>query len=134
MRKKSILAIESIYNDFWLNCNQNFGVSQAPNPENMANSSVANLDTASLRQFLLDALVRLAYREGNFTLSYRTKQAIHVNGKQVTLTAEELSRGAFIAVSTASRYPSGGRINPRADTDSAPLLWYLPTKIARFQL
>ncbi|MFN7569712.1 MAG: orotate phosphoribosyltransferase, partial [Microcystis sp.] len=67
MRKKSILAIESIYNDFWLNCNRNFGVSQAPNPENMANSSVANLDTASLRQFLLDALVRLAYREGDFT-------------------------------------------------------------------
>ena len=88
MRKKSILAIESIYNDFWLNCNRNFGVSQAPNPENMANSSVATLDTASLRQFLLDALVRLAYREGDFTLSSGQKSGYYINGKQVTLTAE----------------------------------------------
>jgi orotate phosphoribosyltransferase len=88
MRKKSILAIESIYNDFWLNCNRNFGVSQAPNPENMANSSVATLDTASLRQFLLDALVRLAYREGDFTLSSGQKSSYYINGKQVTLTAE----------------------------------------------
>jgi orotate phosphoribosyltransferase len=55
----------------------------------MTNSSVATLDIPSLRSFLLDALVRLAYREGDFTLSSGQKSSYYINGKQVTLRAEE---------------------------------------------
>ncbi|MEG3436178.1 orotate phosphoribosyltransferase [Pannus brasiliensis CCIBt3594] len=54
----------------------------------MANLSVATLDTPALRQFLLDSLVRLAYREGDFTLSSGQSSSYYINGKQVTLTAD----------------------------------------------
>lgn len=54
----------------------------------MADLSVATLDTPALRQFLLDSLVRLAYREGDFTLSSGQSSSYYINGKQVTLTAE----------------------------------------------
>jgi orotate phosphoribosyltransferase len=55
----------------------------------MANSLVTTLDLPALRQFLLDSLVRLAYREGDFTLSSGQKSTYYINGKQVTLRADE---------------------------------------------
>jgi orotate phosphoribosyltransferase len=55
----------------------------------MANSLVNTLDLSALRQFLLDSLVRLAYREGDFTLSSGQKSTYYINGKQVTLRADE---------------------------------------------
>jgi orotate phosphoribosyltransferase len=55
----------------------------------MANSLVNTLDLPALRQFLLDSLVRLAYREGDFTLSSGQKSTYYINGKQVTLRADE---------------------------------------------
>jgi orotate phosphoribosyltransferase len=54
----------------------------------MANLSVATLDTSTLRQFLLDALVYLSYREGDFTLSSGQKSLYYINCKPVTLSAE----------------------------------------------
>ncbi|ACK69572.1 orotate phosphoribosyltransferase [Gloeothece citriformis PCC 7424] len=51
-------------------------------------SPVSQLDLNSLRQFLLDLLVRLAYSEGDFLLSSGQKSSYYINGKKVTLTAE----------------------------------------------
>jgi len=75
----------------------------------MANSSVATLDTASLRQFLLDALVRLAYREGDFTLSSGQKSGYYINGKQVTLTAEGALAVGRLLLSLLPRYYINGK-------------------------
>jgi orotate phosphoribosyltransferase len=136
MRKKSILAIESIYNDFWLNCNRNFGVNQAPNSENMANSSAANLDTASLRQFLLDALVRLAYREGDFTLSSGQRSYYYTTvNKLPSLLRGALAVGRLLLSLLPPDTQAVAGLTLGADPIvRQPLLWYLPTKIARFQL
>ena len=43
---------------------------------------------ASLRQQLLDLLVKYAYKEGDFTLSSGQKSNFYLNGKQVTLRAD----------------------------------------------
>ena len=48
--------------------------------------STANADT--LRQVLLDLIVRYAYVEGDFTLSSGAKSSYYINCKQVTLRAE----------------------------------------------
>ena len=45
-------------------------------------------NAASLRQQLLDLLVRYAYQEGDFTLSSGQKSNFYLNGKQVTLRAD----------------------------------------------
>ena len=50
-----------------------------------------NNDT-SVRQKLLDLLVKHAYKEGNFILSSGQKSNFYLNGKQVTLRAD----GAFL--------------------------------------
>jgi orotate phosphoribosyltransferase len=54
----------------------------------MIDLSVASLDALALRQFLLDSLVRLAYREGDFTLSSGKSSHFYIDSKQVTLSAE----------------------------------------------
>ncbi|MDY6781844.1 MAG: orotate phosphoribosyltransferase [Cyanobacteriota bacterium] len=45
-------------------------------------------DLSSLRQLLLDLLVKEAYREGDFVLSSGGRSSYYINGKQVTLRAE----------------------------------------------
>lgn len=45
-------------------------------------------DLSSSRQFLLDLLVKEAYREGDFLLSSGGRSSYYINGKQVTLRAE----------------------------------------------
>lgn len=50
--------------------------------------AVASLDLNSLRQFLLDLFVNLAYKEGDFILSSGQPSSYYINGKQVTLRAE----------------------------------------------
>lgn len=54
----------------------------------MPESIVVSADLATVRQFLLDLFVRLAYREGDFLLSSGQRSSYYINGKQVTLTAE----------------------------------------------
>jgi orotate phosphoribosyltransferase len=46
------------------------------------------LDLTILRQYLLDLLCHLAYKEGDFTLSSGQKSTYYINGKQVTLHPE----------------------------------------------
>ncbi|MEL4895411.1 orotate phosphoribosyltransferase [Crocosphaera sp. Alani8] len=50
--------------------------------------SVATADLSTLRTYVLDLFVKLAYREGDFTLSSGQKSSYYINGKQVTLKAE----------------------------------------------
>ena len=50
--------------------------------------SLATADTDTLRQILLDLIVRYAYVEGDFTLSSGAKSSYYINCKQVTLRAE----------------------------------------------
>jgi orotate phosphoribosyltransferase len=52
------------------------------------NLLAATVDLASLRQYLLDLFVRLAYKEGDFLLASGQRSPYYINGKQVTLTAE----------------------------------------------
>jgi orotate phosphoribosyltransferase len=52
------------------------------------NFSVASLDLTALREFLLDLLARLAYKEGDFLLSSGQRSSYYINGKQVTLNSE----------------------------------------------
>ncbi|PSF32688.1 orotate phosphoribosyltransferase [Aphanothece hegewaldii CCALA 016] len=54
----------------------------------MSNFSVASASGSDLRQFLLDLLIQLAYREGDFVLSSGQSSAYYINGKEVTLNAE----------------------------------------------
>ncbi len=49
---------------------------------------VASADLSTLRSYVLDLLVKLAYQEGEFVLSSGQKSPYYINGKQVTLTAE----------------------------------------------
>ena len=50
--------------------------------------SVATADLSTLRTHLLELFVKLAYQEGDFTLSSGQKSSYYINGKQVTLKAE----------------------------------------------
>ncbi|MGK7957882.1 MAG: orotate phosphoribosyltransferase [Crocosphaera sp.] len=50
--------------------------------------SVATADLSALRTYLLELFVKLAYQEGDFTLSSGQKSSYYINGKQVTLKAE----------------------------------------------
>lgn len=52
------------------------------------NFSFATANLKDLREQLLDLLVRLAYKEGDFLLSSGQRSTYYINGKQVTLTAE----------------------------------------------
>jgi orotate phosphoribosyltransferase len=47
--------------------------------------SIATLDLASLRSYLLDLFCQLAYQEGDFLLSSGQPSSYYINGKQVTL-------------------------------------------------
>ena len=49
---------------------------------------IASADLSTLRSYVLDLLVKLAYQEGEFVLSSGQKSPYYINGKQVTLTAE----------------------------------------------
>lgn len=48
----------------------------------------ATASLSSLRDLLLDLFARLAYQEGDFTLSSGQQSSYYINGKQVTLRAE----------------------------------------------
>ena len=50
--------------------------------------SVATAHLSELRTYLLDLFVKLAYKEGDFTLSSGQKSSYYINGKQVTLRAD----------------------------------------------
>ena len=52
------------------------------------NSSIATANANTLRQILLDLIVKYAYVEGDFTLSSGAKSSYYINCKQVTLRAE----------------------------------------------
>jgi orotate phosphoribosyltransferase len=52
------------------------------------NLSLAKADTESLRQVLLDLIIKYAYVEGDFILSSGAKSSYYINCKQVTLRAE----------------------------------------------
>ncbi len=58
------------------------------NPEQISHSSLATANTDTLRQILLDLIVKYAYVEGDFTLSSGAKSPYYINCKQVTLKAE----------------------------------------------
>ncbi|MBE9126816.1 MULTISPECIES: orotate phosphoribosyltransferase [unclassified Coleofasciculus] len=45
----------------------------------------SSIDFTSQRQFLLDLLCKLAYKEGDFVLSSGQRSSYYINGKQVTL-------------------------------------------------
>lgn len=51
-------------------------------------SSLATANTDSLRQVLLDLIVKHAYVEGDFVLSSGAKSTYYINCKQVTLRAD----------------------------------------------
>lgn len=51
-------------------------------------SDLATADISSLREILLDLIVKHAYVEGDFTLSSGAKSSYYINCKQVTLRAE----------------------------------------------
>ncbi|MEM9508451.1 MAG: orotate phosphoribosyltransferase [Cyanobacteria bacterium P01_E01_bin.35] len=58
------------------------------NLKQIADFSLATANTDTLRQILLDLIVKQAYVEGDFTLSSGVKSPYYINCKQVTLTAE----------------------------------------------
>ncbi len=58
------------------------------NPKQISHSSLATTNTDTLRQILLDLIVKYAYVEGDFTLSSGAKSSYYINCKQVTLRAE----------------------------------------------
>ncbi len=58
------------------------------NPKQISPSSLATANTDTLRQILLDLIVKYAYVEGDFTLSSGAKSSYYINCKQVTLRAE----------------------------------------------
>ncbi|MEO1342183.1 MAG: orotate phosphoribosyltransferase [Cyanobacteria bacterium J06635_13] len=57
------------------------------NLELTPNSALATADRDTLRQILLDLIVKHAYVEGDFTLSSGAKSSYYINCKQVTLNA-----------------------------------------------
>ena len=58
------------------------------NTEQSDRLSLATADADTLRQVLLDLIVRHAYVEGDFTLSSGAKSSYYINCKQVTLRGE----------------------------------------------
>ena len=58
------------------------------NTQQTSNSSLATANANTLRQILLDLIVKYAYVEGDFTLSSGAKSSYYINCKQVTLRAE----------------------------------------------
>ena len=58
------------------------------NQERTSHSSLATANADTLRQVLLDLIVKYAYVEGDFTLSSGAKSSYYINCKQVTLNAE----------------------------------------------
>lgn len=58
------------------------------NQEITVNPSLTRGDLTFVRKYLLEKFVRLAYREGNFTLSSGQKSSYYINGKEVTLTGD----------------------------------------------
>ena len=58
------------------------------NTQQTSVSSLATANTDTLRQILLDLIVKYAYVEGDFTLSSGAKSSYYINCKQVTLRAE----------------------------------------------
>jgi orotate phosphoribosyltransferase len=57
------------------------------NTEQTYHSALATADTNTLRQVLLNLIVKDAYVEGDFTLSSGAKSSYYINCKQVTLNA-----------------------------------------------
>ncbi|NJO46460.1 MAG: orotate phosphoribosyltransferase [Oscillatoriales cyanobacterium RM2_1_1] len=57
----------------------------SPQPFPQPNPQLATADLKILREWLLDLFCRLAYREGDFTLSSGQKSSYYINGKPVTL-------------------------------------------------
>ena len=58
------------------------------NTQQIPNSFLAKANANTLRQILLDLIVKYAYVEGDFTLSSGAKSSYYINCKQVTLRAE----------------------------------------------
>ena len=58
------------------------------NTQQTPDSSLATANANTLRQILLDLIVKYAYVEGDFTLSSGAKSFYYINCKQVTLRAE----------------------------------------------
>jgi orotate phosphoribosyltransferase len=58
------------------------------NTQQIPNSSLATANANTLRQILLDLIVKYAYVEGDFTLSSGAKSSYYINCKEVTLRAE----------------------------------------------
>ena len=58
------------------------------NTDEISISSLATANTDTLRQVLLDLIVKYAYVEGDFVLSSGAKSDYYINCKQVTLRAE----------------------------------------------
>lgn len=56
-------------------------------PSNSVQSSfqVSQADLKTVKQYLLDLFCKVAYREGDFTLSSGQRSSYYINGKQVTL-------------------------------------------------
>ena len=57
------------------------------NSEQISSTALATASRETLRQTLLDLIVRDAYVEGDFTLSSGAKSSYYINCKQVTLNA-----------------------------------------------
>ncbi|BAZ44361.1 orotate phosphoribosyltransferase [Chondrocystis sp. NIES-4102] len=58
------------------------------NTKQIDNLSLPKADSDTLRQVLLDLIIKYAYVEGDFTLSSGAKSNYYINCKQVTLRAE----------------------------------------------
>ena len=58
------------------------------NTDQTYNSSLATANTDTLRQVLLDLIIKYAYVEGDFVLSSGAQSSYYINCKQVTLRAE----------------------------------------------
>ena len=58
------------------------------NTKQISSAALATADTDTLRQVLLDLIIKYAYVEGDFTLSSGAKSSYYINCKQVTLRAE----------------------------------------------
>ena len=58
------------------------------NLDPLSASSLATANGDTLRQILLDLLVKYAYVEGDFILASGAQSSYYINGKQVTLRAE----------------------------------------------
>ena len=65
---------------------------QLDDPQLQSNSNLLSdlttADTSTLRQVLLDLIIKYAYVEGDFVLSSGAKSSYYINCKQVTLRAE----------------------------------------------